>query len=161
MFSQTIEYALRAMMHLAALPAGLTVNSEEIAKATRVPQRYLSKVLRDLVLADLISSQRGPRGGFCLRRDPSGITMLDVVNAVDPIARIDGCPLGNPTHSRLCVLHQRIDNALHQIETAFRSTTLAQVLQDLNTGPQRCEALLKPAGKSKGVTPTVSSPRRR
>ena len=163
MFSQTIEYALRAMMHLASLPPGATVNSEDIAAATKVPQRYLSKVLRDLVLAELITSQRGPRGGFCLRGTPAEVSMLDVVNAVDPIARLQGCPLGNPSHSKLCALHQRIDNALDLIENAFRSTSLELVLRDLNTGPSRCQALLipGPAGAPKaGIVPTISTPRK-
>ena len=58
MISQTTEYALRAMVHLAALEPGVTINSETLAARTKVPQGYLSKVLRDLVVAELITSQR-------------------------------------------------------------------------------------------------------
>lgn len=127
MLSQTTEYALRAMMLLATLEAGISVNSETIAAQTQVPQGYLSKILRDLVVAELIDSQRGPNGGFSLARDAAKISMLDVVNAVDPIERIHECPLNNPAHLNLCPLHQRIDNAINAIETQFRSTTLAEI----------------------------------
>ncbi|MGE3108599.1 MAG: Rrf2 family transcriptional regulator [Phycisphaerales bacterium] len=127
MFSQTVEYALRAMMHLTANPA-TPLTSEAIAASTSVPSGYLSKVLRDLVRADLISSARGPRGGFRLAREPSRISILDVVNAVDPIQRISRCPIGNPNHTRLCALHRSLDNALATVESALRASSLADML---------------------------------
>src|SRR5690349_511493 len=111
MFSSTVEYALRAMMHLASLD-GAPETSERIAAQTRVPSGYLSKVMRDLVVADLVTSFRGRRGGFVLARPPASITILDVVSAVDPIRRIDKCPLDNPAHAELCPLHRRLDQAL-------------------------------------------------
>lgn len=98
MLSQTIEYALRAMTFLASIDGDASFNSETIAECTKVPKGYLSKILRDLVVADLIVSQRGPNGGFTLSRSAAKISMLDVVNAVDPIPRIRKCPLGNPAH---------------------------------------------------------------
>src|SRR5262245_55651805 len=106
MFSQTVEYALRAMIHLAGLN-GVATTSQSIALRTSVPPGYLSKVLRDLVVARLVASYRGPGGGFMLARDPARITILDVVNAVDPIQRIHHCPAGNPEHADLCALHRR------------------------------------------------------
>lgn len=129
MLSQTIEYALRAMTHLASLPPETSINSETIAEKTRVPRNYLSKVMRDLVLAELVTSQRGPNGGFALSRAPEKITILDVVNAVDPITRITKCPLGNPAHLRLCPLHRRLDDALAMVEKEFARTTLSELLE--------------------------------
>jgi Rrf2 family protein len=130
MFSQTVEYALRAMVHLASEdPEGRT--TEEIARATRVPQAYLAKVLQSLVQAGLLKSQRGIGGGISLARSPDQLTILEVVNAVDPIRRINVCPLGLAAHGvRLCPLHKRVDHALALVEEAFRSTTLREVLDD-------------------------------
>jgi len=141
MLSQTVEYALRAMTHLAALDPDASVNSETIAQRTKVPQGYLSKILRDMVVAELVVSQRGPNGGFSLARPPEAITMLDVVNAVDGIPRIRKCPLGNPAHLKLCPLHQRIDDAFDQIEKQFRSTTLAEVLTTELRAAGQCRSL--------------------
>ena len=108
MFSQTVEYALRAVVHLAVKsPIGQT--TEEIAKATRVPQAYLSKVLQNLVQTGIVRSQRGIGGGMSLVKTPGELTILEVVNAVDPIQRIRTCPLDLASHGvRLCPLHRRV-----------------------------------------------------
>lgn len=145
MISQTIEYALRAMNNLASLE-GAATTSETIAKATRVPQAYLSKVMRDLVRADLVRSFRGPHGGFVLAREAGSITLLDIVNAVDPIRRISACPLTNPRHAVLCPLHQCLDDCLAHMEERFRSTTLVSVVSATHGSPD-CRALLAPAPK--------------
>ncbi|MBX3379105.1 MAG: Rrf2 family transcriptional regulator [Phycisphaeraceae bacterium] len=129
MLSQTVEYALRAVVHLAGLKPGQTVNSESIAEQTKVSHGYLAKILRDLVVARLITSQRGPNGGFALARPAGTISMLDVVNAVDPIMRLKECPLGNPLHIELCPLHRRLDNAIGMIEREFQRTMIAEVLE--------------------------------
>lgn len=149
MLSQTIEYALRAMIHLAALEPDKAVNSETIAAKTKVPQGYLSKILRDLVVADLITSQRGPNGGFSLSRPASAITMLDVVNAVDRIQRIEKCPLGNPAHVELCPLHRRMDDAVALIEREFARTTLNEVLETSVRSGTACRALITPSVRGK------------
>ena len=65
----------------------------EIAEATKVPAAYLSKVLQAMSRAGLVRSQRGLHGGFQLISQPNQINILDVVNAVDPIQRIESCPL--------------------------------------------------------------------
>lgn len=133
MLSQTVEYALRAMIYLASRgePA---LSAERIAAGTNVPAGYLSKVMRDLVVAGHVTSQRGPRGGFILAREPAQITMLDIINAVDPIVRIRECPAGNPAHVRLCALHERIDRALAHVEREFREATLADMLVESHPG---------------------------
>lgn len=141
MFSQTIEYALRAMVQLASLEPGSTVNSETIAERTSVPKGYLSKIMRDLVVAELVHSQRGPNGGFTLTRPAKEISILDVVEAVDGIARIRKCPLGNPAHVQLCPLHRRLDDALGLVESEFAKTTLAEILETNTRAASQCRAL--------------------
>lgn len=128
MLSQTVEYALRAMVHLAALDPDHAVSSQAIAGPTRIPKGYLSKIMRDLAIAELVRSQRGPSGGFTLALPPEKISLLAVINAVDPILRITKCPLGNPAHLKLCPLHSRLDHAIEVIEQQFRQTTLAELL---------------------------------
>lgn len=144
MLSMTTEYALRAMICLASLAPGEAVNSETIAARTKVPKGYLSKILRDLVLAGLIRSQRGPNGGFSLARSASEISMLSVIDAVDPIQRITKCPLGNPAHVKLCPLHRRLDHALGLIQQEFASTTLGEVLETNEKTAVRCRSLTLP-----------------
>jgi Rrf2 family transcriptional regulator, nitric oxide-sensitive transcriptional repressor len=139
MFSQTVEYALRAVVHLAdQAPAART--TDQIARATLVPKAYLSKVLQGLCQANIVRSQRGLGGGMALVKDPAELTILDVVNAVEPVGRIRECPLGLKAHGvKLCPLHRRMDNALAMVEDTFRNTTLAEILAEPTTSRPLCE----------------------
>jgi DNA-binding IscR family transcriptional regulator len=68
------------------------------------------------------------------------VTILEVVNAVDPIRRIQSCPLDLASHGmRLCPLHRRLDNALALVEDAFRQTTLAEVLAEPGASVPLCD----------------------
>jgi len=136
--SQTVEYALRAVVHLAnEAPSART--TDQIAEATRVPRAYLSKVLQSLCRAGLVRSQRGIGGGMTLAKSAAELTILEVVNAVEPIQRIRTCPLGLTAHGvRLCPLHRRLDAALATVEQAFQRTTLAEVLAEPTTSIPLC-----------------------
>ena len=147
MLSQTLEYSLRAVVFLAdkAEPQ----KTGQIAEATKVPPAYLSKVLQGLSRANIVRSQRGIGGGMTLARAPEEITILDVVNAVEPIGRIESCPLGLKQHGvHLCALHRRLDNALATVEEAFRNSTLAEVLADPNPSVPLCNFATEEAGPS-------------
>lgn len=139
MLSQTVEYALRAVVYLAD-QAPNPRTADQIATRTRVPTAYLSKVLQSLARSGVVLSQRGLHGGFQLAVPAAKLTILEVVNAVDPIQRIQQCPLGLSTHgSSLCPLHRRLDNALASVEQAFGSTTVAEVLAEPGKSVPLCE----------------------
>ncbi len=140
MFSQTSEYALRAVVWLAAQQAK-PQTTLQIAATTRVPAGYLSKVLQALGRASLVTSQRGLYGGFTLTRPPELISVLEVINAVDPIQRIETCPLGLKSHGQeLCALHRRLDTAIAQIEKVFSESTIADLLSEPTSSQPLCEA---------------------
>lgn len=128
MFSQTVEYALRAVVCLAnRAPQACT--TDEIALATKVPKPYLSKVLQNLGRNQIVRSQRGIGGGITLVKSPEELTIYEVVQAVEPIARIETCPLGLKSHGKqLCPLHCRMDEAAAAVQEAFERTTLAEML---------------------------------
>ena len=148
MFSQTVEYALRAVCHLAAVtPTPQT--TDQIATVTRVPKAYLSKVLQNLVREGVVHSQRGVGGGMTLVKSPDALTILEVVNAVEPIQRIRECPLGLAAHGvRLCPLHRRLDQALAGVEKAFGETTLAEVLAEPSESIPLCDFPAGSAGRA-------------
>mgnify|MGYP002634305925 CR=1 FL=1 len=147
MISQTVEYALRAVVYLAKAAEPRTTG--QIAEGTQVPAPYLSKVLQGLSKAGIVRSQRGVGGGITLIPTPVELTILDVVTAVDPLQRIATCPLGLETHGiRLCALHRRLDNALEQVESAFRNSTLADVLADPNPSVPLCDGPIAGASES-------------
>lgn len=135
MFSQTVEYAMRAMLALAS-GDGRPMTTRRIAEVMKVPQSYLSKVLQSLVKAGLVFSTRGLKGGFVLVKTPDKISLLEIQNAVNPIKRLHSCPLDLEGHnSELCPLHRRLDHAMGMVEEAFSSTSLAEVLSENNPCP--------------------------
>jgi Rrf2 family protein len=145
MISQTVEYALRAVVYLAGQAPGART-TDQVAAATRVPKAYLSKVLQGLVRAGVVHSQRGIGGGMALVKSPAELTVLEVVNAVEPVGRIKTCPLGLQTHgTRLCPLHRRLDDALALVEGAFGRTTLAEILAEPSASAPLCEFPPAPA----------------
>src|SRR5919112_6715910 len=145
MISRTAEYALRAVVHLAARGESGSQTLGQIAGGTRVPEGYLSKVLQQLARGGVITSQRGLGGGFRLVKAPGELSLYEVIQTVDPIQRIDECPLGLEAHGEnLCPLHKRLDEAMSLIERQFRDTTIAELLMDPSaappsaTGPDLC-----------------------
>src|SRR5205814_1557949 len=103
------------------------------------PEGYLAKVMQALVRGQIVSSQRGAKGGFTLTRDPADVTLLDVVLAVDPSRRIAACPLGIEEHAhKLCPLHQKLDQAAATVEQILRSTTISVMIQDRACETRSC-----------------------
>jgi DNA-binding IscR family transcriptional regulator len=99
-----------------------------------------------LAHSQILAGQRGSSGGFSLVREPATLTVLEVISAVDPLERINVCPLGLAAHGeRLCLLHRRVDDAVAMVERAFGETTIAELLRSpgdtapLCPGLQMCE----------------------
>ena len=138
MLTQTVEYALRAMACLAFNPDELTP-TPTLAEQTKVPASYLAKVLQMLSAGDLISGRRGVGGGYKLTRPPEDISLLDVINVVDPVERIESCPLGITGHDKLCPLHHRLDQAAKMLMDLFGSASLADLIKDAGSSIPLCD----------------------
>lgn len=133
MFSQTVEYALRAIVALAKGPEQM-LTTQQIADITHVPAYYLSKVLISLAKAELIHGTRGTGGGYTLARPADRMSLLDVVSAVDAIKRVRHCPLNLADHQdcdhrpMLCALHRELDAAIAHVESSLRKRTIADIV---------------------------------
>lgn len=139
MISQTVEYALRAIVTIAQHD-GAPCTSQKISEITQVPAPYLSKMMQGLVRANLVTSKRGLHGGFVLMKDASELTIWEVVDAVEPFKRIRECPLGLGSHAgTLCPLHRRLDDSMAMVEKSFRGTTVAELLSDTSSVTPLCE----------------------
>lgn len=141
MISQTSEYALRAVVCLAQNPDKLYTTAE-IAKWTKVPEHYLSKVLLALAKHEVVYSKKGLHGGYVLAQAPEELPLLDVINAVDPIKRIKSCPLKLKTHgTNLCRLHQRLNESIGKMEELFRTSTVALILSEPTQSIPLCDSV--------------------
>ncbi|HEY8581860.1 MAG TPA: Rrf2 family transcriptional regulator [Capillimicrobium sp.] len=86
-----VDYALRAAAELAAAEPGRYVKGEAIAAAQGMPLRFVENILGGLAHAGLLESQRGSEGGYRLARPASGISLADVIRAVEgPLATVRG-----------------------------------------------------------------------
>ncbi|PQO27885.1 RrF2 family transcriptional regulator [Blastopirellula marina] len=138
MISKTAEYALRAVAAM-GVQEGTPASADYLSEKTKVPRRYLNRVLQDLAAASLVSSRPGPGGGYELVRSLDETTILDVINAVSPLQRIRECPLGLPTHTELCPLHAELDKAYAATEAAFRGVTMRQLLESTSPIVPLCD----------------------
>ncbi len=138
MLSKTAEYALRAVACLAGRP-GQPASADFLADKTKVPRRYLQRVLQDLVTAGVVHSRPGPGGGYELAVPTDTLTIYDIVQAVAPLERITACPLGLKTHTELCPLHAELDRAYAATEAAFKAVTIAQVVTSTSSIVPLCE----------------------
>lgn len=138
MLPKTAEYALRAVVWLAREP-GRVASADQLAEATKVPRRYLHKVLQDLVRGGMLGSQSGPKGGYVLAVRPNSLTILDVVNAIAPLERIRTCPLGLSSHTSLCPLHKALDEPCAATEKAYARVTITSLLKSTNLIDALCD----------------------
>ena len=139
MLSKTAEYALRAVTCLSSQP-GRPASADFLAEKTKVPRRYLTRVLQDLAAAGLVQSRSGPGGGYEMAGPVDRVTILDVINAVAPLERIRSCPLGIKSHSELCPLHAELDRAYAATEAAFAGVTIQQLVDSTSPIIPLCES---------------------
>ncbi|MCC6932247.1 MAG: Rrf2 family transcriptional regulator [Deltaproteobacteria bacterium] len=154
MLSKTAEYALQAIVCLATEARETGLRTEIIAKSTHIPPSYLVKVLDLLARSGITQSQRGLYGGYTLATNPCELTFLDVINAVDPIRRVQHCPVHeNGSSEQLCPLQVAIDRAIGAVEKEFASVRLSSLLDASNSKAQiwggGCHKEQKHSAKSK------------
>ncbi|MCA9149903.1 MAG: Rrf2 family transcriptional regulator [Planctomycetales bacterium] len=127
MIPQTAEYALRAVSYLINHPVE-PVRRALIAEETCVSADYLHKILQELDRAGIVSTQRGPGGGYLLKADPTTLTLWDVYSVVADLPRIHSCPLGIKEHEQLCPLHQMLDDMTKTMEDSLKSTKILELM---------------------------------
>jgi Rrf2 family protein len=119
------EYALRALLTLAA--SDRSMSADHLAQDQELPAKFLGAILSDLRRGGLVTSQRGPEGGFRLARDPDEVTVADVLRVVSgPMAGVRGM--------RPETLHYEGEAAhLRDVWIAVRGT-LREVLEHVTLG---------------------------
>ena len=139
MISKSAEYALRAVTCMAVDPPK-PISADVLAVKTKVPRRYLTRIMQELAAADVVDSRSGPGGGYLLAKPTDQLTILDVINAVSPLERINACPLGLRSHKSLCPLHAELDRAYAATEAAFSAVTVKQLVESTSPIVPLCES---------------------
>jgi FeS assembly SUF system regulator len=126
--SKLTDYAVVVLVRLAGMDCVQT--SPGIAAATGIPEPTVAKVLKTLAASDLVSSQRGARGGYRLNRSLSDIPVAAVIAAVDGPIALTACVEGSITGCEsqgLCPMRGRWDPVNEAIQSALSSITLADM----------------------------------
>jgi len=130
--SQTAVYALRATLCLAGHGPSARVRVDDIAEQLSVPRNYLSKILHALARAGLLTSSRGPGGGFQLARPARDLMLSDVVGQFDELPAESGCLLGRAACSERdpCAAHHRWKDVSTAVDHFFRETSIGDLSRD-------------------------------
>ncbi|QJD95441.1 Rrf2 family transcriptional regulator [Mucilaginibacter robiniae] len=136
-FSKTCEYAIRAVFYIAHKSAsGTRVGIKDIAFGIDSPELYLAKILQDLSRKGIISSAKGPNGGFFVDESSLARPLSDIVEAVDGNAIFYGCALGLKQCSEInpCPLHNQFKAIRDQIHHLLHHTTIGNFNEELMAG---------------------------
>jgi len=136
-FSKTCEYAIRAVFFIAHKTAsGSRVGIKEIAVGIDSPEHFLAKILQDLSRKGLVSSNKGPNGGFYMDTLALERPISEIVKAVDGDSLFKGCALGLKQCSEInpCPLHNEFKDIRNRIQSMLSNTTIGNFNEELMNG---------------------------
>ena len=141
-FSRQCEYALQAVLYLALRPEGEMTSIKEMTDKLRIPYHFLAKILQDLSRKGLLSSLKGPTGGFGLAMPAKEITLFHVVEAVDGVDFTKDCVLGFPECSgrNPCAVHDKWATLRDGIYSMLVSKNIAEMARSMKKPEYRSAA---------------------
>lgn len=129
--SAKADYAVRALLQLAAGDGGDAVRAEDLATAQGLPVKFLENILVDLRRAGLVTSRRGSEGGYRLARPATEVTLASVIRAVDgPLAEVRGERPEAAAYEGAAVHLRDVWIAVRaSVRSVLEAVTLAQVVE--------------------------------
>lgn len=137
MFSKACEYALRATIYIAQKTSGeKKIGIDEIAKAIDSPQHFTAKILQYLSRGAVISSVKGPNGGFFITVKQKQLPVRAVLHALGEDTLLEKCVLGlnECSESKPCPMHSKYKIIKQQLIQLFESKTIDHLASDTNAG---------------------------
>jgi len=135
MLSNTSKYAIRAVIYLAVrAPKNSRIGIKQIADELNIPTPFLGKILQSLARHKLLTSTKGPNGGFGLGKEPSKIRLIDIVEIIEGKDIFNSCILSNRDcdHDKnICPIHEKYAEIRTQFYDLFKKTTLSTLMKDL------------------------------
>jgi Rrf2 family iron-sulfur cluster assembly transcriptional regulator len=140
MLSNTSKYAIRAVIYLSLNTSnGIKLGIKQISKDLKIPTPFLGKILQTLAKHKILTSTKGPHGGFCLGRKADEIKLIDIVNIIDGedifkkcIIRLENCSDTEP-----CSMHERYSVIRSQLLNLFQNQSISELIKDIKEGKRK------------------------
>jgi Rrf2 family transcriptional regulator, iron-sulfur cluster assembly transcription factor len=136
MLSNSSKYAIRAVTYIASQPnTQRKIGIIKISKDLNLPTPFLAKILQLLAREKILSSSKGPHGGFSLLKDPRNITLLDIINIIDGDNTFNDCIMHNGTcksfeeKNKLCPLHEEYIKVREKLIKLFSSKSIYTLMR--------------------------------
>lgn len=132
--TRATEYAVRTVIFLAQQPKNEIVLKKDICRTQQVTPAFLTKILQPLIKAGIVSSQRGVGGGFLLSRDPSDITLLDILQAEEGQLKLNHCLIDSEACDRdgYCSAHEVWHEAQHEMARVLERYNITEMVRRQN-----------------------------
>ncbi|MDA3893979.1 MAG: Rrf2 family transcriptional regulator [Salinivirgaceae bacterium] len=130
MLSNTSKYAIRAVIYLAVhATEDKRIGIKKIAEALEIPSPFLGKILQVLVRRKLLSSTKGPHGGFGVGKDPKEINLYDIIIEMDGDDLFNSCLLGAGScgeldHEGYCAIHKDFEKVRKNMVELYKGKTI-------------------------------------
>lgn len=137
MISKACKYGIRATIFVASKQEeGIKLNIKDIAREVDAPEAFTAKILQVLNKNRIITSLKGPYGGFYIENYQLEQPVINIVNAIDGMSVFQECGLGlkqcSATHP--CPMHDQYKIARDALLDAFQNTTIGQLAEQVNEG---------------------------
>lgn len=141
MLSNTCKYAIRAVIYLAYNEEkDVNIGIKKISKDLEIPTPFLGKILQTLARHNILSSTKGPHGGFSLGMKADEIYLIDIVGIIDGTDTFDKCVIGVRAcnkQDQLCAMHAQYSKIREEIKTIFQGESIEDLVIDIKKGKQK------------------------
>ncbi|UII76299.1 Rrf2 family transcriptional regulator [Flagellimonas sp. HMM57] len=137
MLSTSTKYALKAVLYLAVNSSEKKkILAKDISNPTNIPKAYLSKLLQELSRHQIVSSVRGPGGGFYMTPENIKVPLIEIVKVIDGDSRLNSCmlSLSECDEERPCPIHHLIGNAKTNFVKNLEQHRLKDLIESIQSG---------------------------
>ncbi|WP_372755179.1 Rrf2 family transcriptional regulator [Labilibaculum sp.] len=143
MLSNTCKYAIRSVIYLSLnAKEGNKIGIKKISEDLEIPTPFLGKILQSLARQKLLTSTKGPHGGFGMGKEPKEITLMNIVEIVDGLDMFENCLIGmrpckTDTNNRPpCPVHNQFSNIRQSMYNLFNEKTIGQLIDEMENNKE-------------------------
>ncbi len=137
MLSNSSKYALKAVLYLAVHSTmEKKILAKDISKPINVPRAYIAKILQELSRHNIVSSMRGPGGGFYLNEENKKTPLIDIISLIDGDNRLTSCVLSlhKCDNENPCPMHHLVDDTKASFVKKLKETSVEDLISDIRSG---------------------------